>query len=86
MLSSTICLVSCSIVQLVLLLVLEAISLLVSYYHAIVIATTKFASSETWIFIKYSGQSPWIKSWVRKVAEKLSSGLTYSFSCLNLLI
>ena len=84
MLNSAICLVSCSIARSVLLLEVVAINLLVSYHHAVVIAAAKFASSDAWTFIEYSGQSPWIKSWVRKVAGKLSSGLTHSFNYLNL--
>ena len=85
MLSSTICLVSCLIAWSILLLVVVAISLPFFYYHTAVIAAIKFASSDTWIFTEYSSQSPWIKSWIKKVAEKLSSESTYSFNCLNLL-
>ena len=62
MLNSAICLVSCSMAQSVLLLEVVAISLLVSYCYAAVIAAAKFAGSDTWTFIEYSDRSPWIKS------------------------
>jgi len=77
--------VSCSIARSVLLLEVVAISLPVSHRRAAVIAAAKFAGSDAWTFIEYSGRSPWIKSWVRKVAGKLFSGSTRSFNCLNLL-
>ena len=49
---------SCLIAQSILLLEVVAISLPVSHRHAAVIAATKFASSDAWTFIEYSGQSP----------------------------